>query len=108
MRRRRIDDMELQTLRAKKETEQQLRERQLELEQELEEIELRRRHQQEELRLKLQKPNLRFWYDCSVYVLQPSHFLNEVLNQSTIATTAINRKKKTITLFHETLNYFPA
>ena len=41
-RRRQIDEMELEKLRAKKETEQLLRERQLELEQEREEIELRR------------------------------------------------------------------
>ena len=45
--------MELENLRAKKETEQRLRERQLELEQEREETELRR--QQEELRLQQQK-----------------------------------------------------
>ena len=45
--------MELENLRAKKETEQQLRERQLELEQEREEIELLR--QQEELRLQKQQ-----------------------------------------------------
>ena len=44
--------MELENLRAKKEAEQRLRERQLELEQEREEIELRR--QQEELRLQQQ------------------------------------------------------
>ena len=48
-RRRQIDEMELENLKAKTETEQRLRERQLELEQEREEIELRR--QQEELRL---------------------------------------------------------
>ena len=52
-RRRQIEEMELENLRAKKETEQQLRERQLELEQEREEIELRR--QQEELRLQQQQ-----------------------------------------------------
>ena len=51
--RRQIDEMELENLRAKKETEQRLRERQLELEQEHEEIELRR--QQEELRLQQQQ-----------------------------------------------------
>ena len=49
-RRRQIDEIELKNLRAEKETEQRLRERQLELEKEHEEIELRR--QQEELRLK--------------------------------------------------------
>ena len=47
-RRRQIEAMELENLRAKKETEQCLRERQLELEQKREEIELLR--QQEELR----------------------------------------------------------
>ena len=47
--RRQIEEMELENLKAKKETEQRLRERQLELEQEREEIELRR--QQEELHL---------------------------------------------------------
>ena len=51
--RRQIEEMELESLRAKKETEQRLRERQLGLEQEREEIELRR--QQEELRLQQQK-----------------------------------------------------
>ena len=48
-RRQQIEEMELENVRAKKETEQRLREWQLELEQEREEIELRR--QQEELRL---------------------------------------------------------
>ena len=52
-RRRQIEEMELENLRAKKETEQRLRERQLELEQEREEIELRR--QEEELRLQQQQ-----------------------------------------------------
>ena len=52
-----IDQMELENLKAKKETEQRLRERQLELEQEREEIELRR--QQEELRLQQQEQELR-------------------------------------------------
>ena len=52
-RRRQIEAMELENLRAKKETEQSLRERQLQLEQEREESELRR--QQEELRLKQQQ-----------------------------------------------------
>ena len=47
--RRQIEEMELENLRAKKETVQRLRERQLDLEQEREEIELRRL--QEELRL---------------------------------------------------------
>ena len=56
-RRRQIEEMELENLRAKKETEQRLRERQLELEQEREEIELRR--QQEELRLQQQQEELR-------------------------------------------------
>ena len=51
--RRQIEEMELENLRAKNETEQGLRERQLELEQEREEIELRR--QQEELRLQQQQ-----------------------------------------------------
>ena len=51
--RRQIEEMELENLRAKKETEQRLRERQLGLEQESEEIELRR--QQEELRLQQQQ-----------------------------------------------------
>ena len=51
--RRKIEEMELKNLRAKKETEQRLRERQLELEQEREEIELRR--QQEELRFQQQQ-----------------------------------------------------
>ena len=50
---RQIEEMELENLKAKKETEQRLRERQLELEQEREEIELRR--QQEELRLQQQQ-----------------------------------------------------
>ena len=50
---RQIEEMELENLRAKKETEQRLRERQLGLEQEREEIELRR--QQEELRLQQQQ-----------------------------------------------------
>ena len=49
--------MELENLRAKKETKQRLRERQLELEQEREEIELRR--QQEELRLQQQQQQQR-------------------------------------------------
>ena len=48
-----IEEMEIENLRAEKETEQRLRERQLELEQEREEIELRR--QQEELRLQQQQ-----------------------------------------------------
>ena len=48
-RRQQIEQIELENLRAKKETEQRLRERQLELEQEREEIELCR--QQEELLL---------------------------------------------------------
>ena len=48
-RRRQIEEMELENLRAKKEKDQRLRERQLELEQECEEIEPRR--QEEELRL---------------------------------------------------------
>ena len=52
-RRRQIDEMELENLRAKKKTEQRLRERQLELEQEHEERELCR--QQEELRLQQQQ-----------------------------------------------------
>ena len=52
-RRRQIEEMELKNLRAKKETEQRLRERQLELEQEREKVELRR--QQEELRLQQQQ-----------------------------------------------------
>ena len=52
-RRRQIEEMVLENLRAKKETEQRLRERQLELEQEREEIEFRR--QQEELRLQQQQ-----------------------------------------------------
>ena len=52
-----IDQMELENLKAKKETEQRLRERQLELEQEREEIELRR--QQEELPLQQQEQELR-------------------------------------------------
>ena len=52
-RRRQIDKMELENLRAKKNTEQRLREWQLELEQEREEIELRR--QQEGLRLKMKQ-----------------------------------------------------
>ena len=49
--------------------------------------------------------NFRIWYNCSVFVLHPSHFLNEFLNQSSIASTAINRKKKKITLFQKALNY---
>ena len=55
--RRQIDEMELPNLRAEKEAEQLLRERQLELEQEREEYELRRRKEQQEqkLRLKLQQ-----------------------------------------------------
>ena len=56
-RRRQIEEMELENLQAKKETEQRLRERQLELEQEREEIELRR--QQEELRLQQQQQQQR-------------------------------------------------
>ena len=48
-RRRKIDELELQNLRAKKKTVQKLQERQLEIEQEREEIELCR--QQEEMRL---------------------------------------------------------
>ena len=55
--RRQIEEMELENLRAKKETEQRLRERQLELEQEREETELRR--QQEELRLQQQQQQRR-------------------------------------------------
>ena len=55
--RRQIEEMELEHLKAKKETEQRLRERQLELEQEREEIELRR--QQEELRLQQQQQQQR-------------------------------------------------
>ena len=51
--RRQIEGLELENLRAKKKTEQRLRERQLGLEQEREEIELRR--QQEELRLQQQQ-----------------------------------------------------
>ena len=51
--RRQIEEMELENLRAQKETEQRLRERQLGLEQEREEIELR--PQQEELRLQQQQ-----------------------------------------------------
>ena len=54
---RRQIEMELEHLKAKKETEQRLRERQLELEQEREEIELRR--QQEELRLQQQQQQQR-------------------------------------------------
>ena len=56
-RRRKIEEMELQNLRAKKEAEQRLRERQLELEQECEEMELCRlkEQQEQELRLKLQQ-----------------------------------------------------
>ena len=50
-RRRLIDEMELEHLRAKKETEQKPQERQLELEQEPEEIQLRRQQQEDELRL---------------------------------------------------------
>ena len=50
---RQIEEMEFENLRAKKETEQRLRERQLELEQKREEVELRR--QQEELRLQQQQ-----------------------------------------------------
>ena len=57
LRSRQIEDMELENLKAKKETEQRLRERQLELEQEREEIELRR--QQEELRLHQQQQQQR-------------------------------------------------
>ena len=56
--RRKIDEMELWNLKAKKETEHRLRERQLELEQEREEIELRRREeelQQQEDELRLRK-----------------------------------------------------
>ena len=55
--RRQIEEMELEHLKAKKEAEQRLRERQLELEQEREEIELRR--QQEELRLQQQQQQQR-------------------------------------------------
>ena len=55
--RRQIEEMELEHLKTKKETEQRLRERQLELEQEREEIELRR--QQEELRLQQQQQQQR-------------------------------------------------
>ena len=55
--RRQIDQMELENLKAKKKTEQRLRERQLELEQEREEIELRR--QQEELSLQQQQQQQR-------------------------------------------------
>ena len=51
--RRQIEEMELENLKGKKETEQRLRERHLELEQEREQIELRR--QQEELRLQQQQ-----------------------------------------------------
>ena len=51
--RRQIEEMELENLKAKKESEQQLRERQLELEQERDEIEIRR--QQEELSLQPQQ-----------------------------------------------------
>ena len=51
--RRQIEEMELQNLGAKKDTEQRLQERQLELEQEREEMELRR--QQVELRLNMQQ-----------------------------------------------------
>ena len=75
-RRRQIDEMELENLRAKKETEQLLRERQLELDQEREEIELRcqqeelrqqqreqelrqQQQQEQELRLKIQRDELR-------------------------------------------------
>ena len=56
--RRQIEEMELENLKAKKETEQRLRERQLELEQEREEIELRR--QQEELRLQQKQQEQEF------------------------------------------------
>ena len=52
-RRRQIEEMELENLRAKNATEQRLQERHLELEQEREEVELRR--QQEELRLQQQQ-----------------------------------------------------
>ena len=52
-RRQQIQEMELENLRAKKEIEQRLQDRQLDLEQEREEIELRR--QQEELRLQQQQ-----------------------------------------------------
>ena len=48
--RRQIDELELENLRAKKETEQRLRERQLELEQEREEIQLCRQQQEDKLR----------------------------------------------------------
>ena len=51
--RRQIEEMEFENLRAKKETEQRLQERQLEVEQKREEIGLRR--QQEELRLQQQQ-----------------------------------------------------
>ena len=53
MRRRQIDKTELKNLKAKKETEQRLKERHLEIEKEREEIELR--CQQEELRLQQQR-----------------------------------------------------
>ena len=62
-RRRQIDEMELEKLRAKKETKQQLQERQLELEQEREEIELRRRKeelQQQEDKLRLRQHEREF------------------------------------------------
>ena len=52
-RRRQIDKIELQNLRAKKEPEKRLQERQLEIKKEREELEFRLR--QEELRLKLQQ-----------------------------------------------------
>ena len=60
LRRRQIDKMQLEALRATKETEQRLLEQQSKMEQEREEIELRRgkkelQQQQEELRLKLQQ-----------------------------------------------------
>ena len=55
-RRRQIEAMELENLRAKKETEQRLRERKLELEQEREHLELRR--QQEELQHQQQEQEL--------------------------------------------------
>ena len=50
-RRQQIDEMELENLRAKKETKQRLQEQQMELEQKREEIELRRRKEQQEREL---------------------------------------------------------
>ena len=55
--RRQIEEMELENLKAKKETEQRLQKRQLKLEQEREKIEIRR--QQEELRLQQQQQQRR-------------------------------------------------